>query len=355
MLDEQSRKRLESLGYVGGDMTEESFKMDASKKDPKDLIKYYVCELKVMNLSCLKKYEEAKELCNKMLEEWPELYNTYFLLTRIASDNNLNDAIKYGEIYLKTMAGKVDLSQETSGMSPTRPIAKTHDLVAAAACQLDKNDLAIQHWTEALKLKADWPEVHNNIGVAYYKKGDIDKAVEHWKKALRLKPDWTDVRDNLDKIATRKKTDEIIAQYTDTLKRNPDDVDTHNQLAALYYSRGKIAEAIQHWSETVRLKPDLAEAKNNLAWLLAASRDTSLRNPAEAVRLAESACKQTDYNQPGILDTLGVTYASAGRFEDALKIAEKALQLAKSKNDVKTAADINSRIELYKKNKAYSD
>ena len=231
--------------------------------------------------------------------------------------------------------------------------------------------------------------MHNNLAGAFYKQGKTDEAIKHWTKALRLKPDWTEVRDNLNKLVQRKKRDDTVAQYIETLQRNPGDPNIHDKLAGVYYRQGRIEQAIEHWLEAVRLKPDWPEARNNLAtafyrkgsieqaiehwaeavdlepdwaeacnnlaWVLATIEDEKLRNPAEAIRLAERACELTDYKQPGMLDTLGVAYAAAGRFAEAVKTAEKGIELARDAKDEKIAEDIRSRLELYKMNKPYRD
>ena len=83
--------------------------------------------------------------------------------------------------------------------------------------------------------------------------------------------------------------------------------------------------------------------------------DEKLRNPVRAVELAERACELTDYNQPAMLDTLGVAYAAAGRFAEAVEIAEKAKELAVASGRKELVSDIEKHLELYKVNKPYSD
>ena len=71
--------------------------------------------------------------------------------------------------------------------------------------------------------------------------------------------------------------------------------------------------------------------------------------------MARRACELTEYKQHQMLDTLSVTYAAAGRFEEAIKIAERALELARSEGRNEVAEDIGSHLELYKMNKPYRD
>ena len=63
---------------------------------------------------------------------------------------------------------------------------------------------------------------------------------------------------------------------------------------------------------------------NNLAWALATHPDAKIRNGTRAVKLAEDACRQTQYQQTVMVGTLAAAYAEAGRFDDALATAQKA-------------------------------
>jgi Flp pilus assembly protein TadD len=44
--------------------------------------------------------------------------------------------------------------------------------------------------------------------------------------------------------------------------------------------------------------------------------------------LAEKACKATNNTDPEFLDTLAAAYAEAGRFDDAVRTAQQAIQVA---------------------------
>jgi hypothetical protein len=55
------------------------------------------------------------------------------------------------------------------------------------------------------------------------------------------------------------------------------------------------------------------------------------------------------------LDTLAVAYAAAGKFNDAIVTAEKALNIAKTAGQENTAREIQNRLELYKAGKPYRE
>ena len=92
---------------------------------------------------------------------------------------------------------------------------------------------------------------------------------------------------------------------------------------------------------------------NNLAWLLATGSNISAKDADKAIELAEKACKLTEYKNPQCLDTLAVAYASAGRFDDAVKTAEKALNIVKTTYQESIAGEIQSRIKLFQSHQQY--
>jgi spermidine synthase len=88
-----------------------------------------------------------------------------------------------------------------------------------------------------------------------------------------------------------------------------------------------------------------------LAWLLAASFDKTVRNPARAVELAEATDRQTKGALPGLIDTLAAAYAAAGRFPEAIAAAQRALEWLPK--DSAAASELQNRLKLYEAHTAY--
>ncbi|HVM60765.1 MAG TPA: glycosyltransferase family 39 protein [Verrucomicrobiae bacterium] len=106
------------------------------------------------------------------------------------------------------------------------------------------------------------------------------------------------------------------------------------------------------WQDTVDKRPHNTRAQNNLAWLLA-TLDPPNADPARAVALAERACQSTGYQAAPYLDTLAVAYAAAGRFNDAIATAQKAIDLARAAGQTQVVAQVEPRLELYRHGRAY--
>ena len=92
-----------------------------------------------------------------------------------------------------------------------------------------------------------------------------------------------------------------------------------------------------------------------LARLLAANELATQRNGSEAVRLAQRANHLTGGQHPVVLDTLAMAYAEAGRFEDAARTAQQALDLLNAIEQKVLAAEVRARLQLYQAGKPYRE
>jgi len=106
------------------------------------------------------------------------------------------------------------------------------------------------------------------------------------------------------------------------------DCEAECHLAMTYHMQHQMAQAIAHYHETLRLNPDHTVALNNLAWIRAANAQAEFRDGPEAVRLAQRACELSGYREPMSVQTLATALAEAGRFEEAVAVAQQARQLA---------------------------
>ena len=100
------------------------------------------------------------------------------------------------------------------------------------------------------------------------------------------------------------------------------------------------------------IDPNNLTAISDLAWLLATCPKDDIRDGAQAVELAEKACKATGHKIAALMDTLAAAYAEAGRFPEAIDTATKALGLAEPKQK-SLAERIRRRLEQYKAGKPY--
>jgi tetratricopeptide (TPR) repeat protein len=339
-LDEQSRKRLESLGYAGGGIVED-FDFDQTKDDPKDLIDFHNLNMRVMALVSQQAYDEAKVSAEELVHKRPDCLVGYRHLAEIA---RMKKDYTGAAVYLK----------KAIELDPN--YANAHNNLGMALALQGKLNEAISYFTRAIQLDPDSASSHYNLGNAFNQQDKVDEAITHYTEAVQIKPDYSEAHNNLGlALVSQGKLDEATTHFREVVQLSPDSANAHYILARSLKDAGKAKEAIVEFKETLRLKPDGVRAMNSLAWLLATHKENKFRNPQEAIRLAERACELTNYKDTGIVDTLAAAYASAGRFSDAAATAEKALKLIESTGDTERAQNIQKRLQLYKRGQGYTE
>jgi cytochrome c-type biogenesis protein CcmH/NrfG len=152
---------------------------------------------------------------------------------------------------------------------------------------------------------------------------------------------------------TKNMLDEAVASYFKSLQIKPHNARVHYGLAYCLHMQGNIEQAIEQYRNVLRLRPNWSEALDALAWILATVQDPKYRDGAQAVRLAEKACKRTDYENPLFLDTLAAAYAETNQFTKAKQTAQRAINLALSAGNTELARFLDTHRQLYKAGKKF--
>jgi tetratricopeptide (TPR) repeat protein len=215
---------------------------------------------------------------------------------------------------------------------------------------------AIEHYQKAIQLNPDYAEAHYQLGTAFGLCGRLGEAVEQFKITIELKPDDTDAHGNLAKLlATQGKLDEAIKEYQRTLALAPHSDQAHFRYGQALQAQHHFAAAKTEYQKALDLNPQNLPAYINLAWLLATCPDSSLRDGEKAVTLAQQAEQPGGIEMPQLLDTLAAADAEAGRFDQAVIIAKRALNLPATQNDKPLAEAIRGRLELYEAHVPYHE
>ncbi|MFC1586602.1 tetratricopeptide repeat protein, partial [Fibrobacterota bacterium] len=131
------------------------------------------------------------------------------------------------------------------------------------------------------------------------------------------------------------------------IKTDPEYTNAHFDLGIMYQKQGKEKEAFECYRKTLELTPDDPWSMGRLASLHVLSRDSGLRDPARAVSLAEKANELSYYRQEPLLRTLARVYSEVGRFPEAVKTAEKALDIAVEKEGPQEVRGLREEIRHY--------
>ena len=82
--------------------------------------------------------------------------------------------------------------------------------------------------------------------------------------------------------------------------------------------------------------------------MLATTPDTDLRDGDQAVKFASRAVELTGGDSCNELDTLAAAYAEAGRLDEAITTAERALAIAQRTGPVELATQLAERLRQLK-------
>jgi tetratricopeptide (TPR) repeat protein len=176
-----------------------------------------------------------------------------------------------------------------------------------------------------------------------------------WRHAVACTPSNIIAHGNLaDALMQKGKTAEASVQYRRVLKLQPENPQAQFGLGLALAREGRISDAIALFKEA--LKSDYPPGRtplNQLASILASSPDPDLRNGTQAVEFAQQADLLSGGTDPAILDTLAAAYAEAGRGQEAVQTAQRALALATEQGNDGLAQDLRRKIELYQTGHPY--
>jgi tetratricopeptide (TPR) repeat protein len=114
--------------------------------------------------------------------------------------------------------------------------------------------------------------------------------------------------------------------------------------------QAKFFDSLTQFHLALKEEPDRLFTLSLTASLLATCPDSSIRNGAEAVTLANRANQLTGGKDPAILDTLSAAYAEEGRFAKAMEIEQQALELATQQGNATLTSKLKTHLGLYSSN-----
>jgi tetratricopeptide (TPR) repeat protein len=252
----------------------------------------------------------------------------------VAYQSRGNDAAAIAN-YRKSVRANPDVAQTRSNFGLA--LAKQGDFQSALA-----------ECDAAIRLEPTREIFYNNRATVLIQMKELERADADFKKALELNPHYLSVWFNLGMLEKeRGHLDRAIDAFRELVRRQADYPDAHFQLGQLLQLKDQDREAADQFREALKFQPDALQAADALAMLLATSDDPKVKNVPEAQRVAEIANEAAHGQSAALLDTLSVTYAAQGRFDDALRIATRARAIAKATGQTTLHDQINQRLAAF--------
>ena len=234
--------------------------------------------------------------------------------------------------------------------------ADAHYNLGNALAVSGRFDEAATQYTEALRLNPRAADAHNNLGSMDVRLGRPDEAMAQFEAAIAVRPDFPEAQDALASLCLNKgRLDEARAHAAEALRLRPDFIHARLLLADILARQRDYPASISAYRQLLQLQPDTPSALSGLAWILATNPEDQLRNGAEALRLARHARELLAAPNPRVLASLDAALAEAGQFDEAIKVADQARQLAATSGQNDLANQAARRLESYRAGKPWRE
>jgi Flp pilus assembly protein TadD len=194
--------------------------------------------------------------------------------------------------------------------------------VALIGTELEWSEEEEECYREALRLRPDYAEAHNNLAILLRARGALGEAANHYHEALRIRPGYPDAHANYAALlAARGSRTGAAEHFEEALRLRPDYVDAHHGYATLLAERGDVADAAEHYREALRLRPESPEAHSNYAIVLEdlGSRPEAAEHYKEALRLRPDY-PEAHYNYALLFENEEDTSSAEAHYREALRL-----------------------------------
>ncbi len=210
---------------------------------------------------------------------------------------------------------------------------------------------AIAHFRKAVEQNPKHLIARTNLGRALAEEGQLDEAIEQFRAAVALAPQDAPSRVNLgNALLDRGLLSEAVHQYRKALELDGGSAAARLGLAETLARQNDFAAALAEFRQAYHAHPNDPAVLHGLAWLLATCPEPRLRDPTEALRLAQRACAATANRDFASLRSLAAAHARLGHWPEAIAAAEAALKLAESQHPA-AAAELRQLLNRYRAHK----
>jgi len=301
-IDEETRERLMSLGYIHG-----AVETETDGPVPIEMIQV------------MEKMNHSARLANEgLLDQAIEGFHEV-----IEKDSrNVEAHIQLAQVYraAERYDEAIEYFRKAASFKPEGP--EVHDGLGNIYKDMGRVDEAFKEFSIALELDPENPAIINNIGWCYQQKMDFAKALEYYKQALEIDNEIATAHANI-AICYRVqgRLEEAEKELMTALEQDPELAFAHSELCALTAIKGDLDGAIAHCQQAVELDPEGLDGYNNLGVCYERKGDfkKALENYLAAARIAP-------WN-PLVHFHIGNAYANLNQFDKAIQSYNKVLSI----------------------------
>jgi tetratricopeptide (TPR) repeat protein len=282
--------------------------------------------------------------------------------------------------------GDVDVPQDDpllAELSNLLQSASSYEVRGAEALEKRQLPEAVTNLRKATELAPNNPYTRLNLGTALYLQGDAHAALEQFETAVKLKPDLSKAHYVIGVIMwTNRRNAAAIEHFRAALEADPGSIESRLQLAEALRAGGHEAESLPHYAQVLKLSPATSQAsfgyamalvrlgqyREARAWLsdalktypdqpgiahalarvLAAAPAEGVRDGTRALALMQDLLKQQ--KTLALVETMAMTFAELGRFEEAIAWQREAIAAAKQ-GQGEAVSRLEQNLALYESGK----
>jgi tetratricopeptide (TPR) repeat protein len=244
--DEETRKKLMSLGYLAG----KASGTPKERPDPKKMIDLDNLFNDAIIASETGDLGKAERLYRDVLARQPDFIVGYeYAAYNLYKMGRLEDAV-------------VLLKNAISANLTTVSLISRLGLYEQETGSLDES---IRTLEKALGMDANYAEAYNYLGVSYFKSGRAKDASAMFQKAIALDPDYAMAMNNLGNCWLSLEDYNAAARtYEKAISTDSGLASAQNGLGAALYRKGQITDAVARWETSLELDPKQPDTLYNL-------------------------------------------------------------------------------------------
>jgi tetratricopeptide (TPR) repeat protein len=207
-------------------------------------------------------------------------------------------------------------------------------------------DGALEQYRAAIRLSPELAKAHFGIGVLMETRGQDREAIDAFAAAVKYDPGQVEARFSLANALRRSgRVRESLPQYAEVLRANPAVSQASFGYAMGLVRLGRYQEARNHLELAMTTFPDQPGIAHALARLLAAAPDDRVRDGPRAMALMLALLKAQ--RTPGLVETMAMTFAEAGRFDEAVTWQRDAIDAARQAGRTIVIAHLTDNLRRY--------
>jgi tetratricopeptide (TPR) repeat protein len=207
---------------------------------------------------------------------------------------------------------------------------------------------AVQQFEQALRRAPEFPRAHFGLGMVLNLSGRHAKAIEHFAAAVKYQPDYLEARLGLaEALRVTGRLQESLPHFERIVELDPSLAEAWVMYGMTLVRLQRYEEARDRLNEARRVHPGEPELTALLVRLLAAAPDDQVRDGHRAMALMQDLLKGPP--RVDVPETMAMTLAELGRFDEAAEWQREAIAAAKQAGRTDLARLMADNLALYER------